>query len=130
MLFQKYEFFGPDYPCHGTKIILYKRDTVESKYKIFGKTGVYKVVDFHNDGDVSKDCMFITLENEISEEITISHLFVAAMFGMMIYGLMLLQYPKAMMNFAEQLLKDKGRSWLTWVLLVILAIWVLIKVFS
>lgn len=58
-------------------------------------------------------------------ELGIVQIFAAALFGMLLYGLVLVQYPKELIAFAESVLEHKSKALLPWTLFVILASWVL-----
>ena len=63
------------------------------------------------------------------QHLTIVEILAASMFGVFLVGLALIQYPKRMINFFKQVLKNKEKMWLSWILWVVVAVWVLIELF-
>jgi hypothetical protein len=64
------------------------------------------------------------------QHLTIVEILAASMFGVFLIGLALIQYPKRMMRFFNQVLKNKEKMWLSWILWIVAAVWVLIELFA
>jgi len=62
-------------------------------------------------------------------ELTIVQVFAGAVFGMFIYGLVLVQYPTELLTFSKTCLNNKRQAWLPFVVLLVLALWVLYAVY-
>lgn len=62
-------------------------------------------------------------------ELNIIQIAAAGLFGILLYGFILIQYPKELLKFSEEVLKDKQKAWLPWLFFVALALWVLYTVF-
>ena len=58
-------------------------------------------------------------------ELDIYQLFAAAMFGMLVYGLALIQYPKQILKLFKEMLKNKYKVWMLWLILIVMSLWVL-----
>jgi hypothetical protein len=63
-------------------------------------------------------------------ELNIVQIFVAAIFGMYIYGLILAQYPEELMRVSGEIVKNKHKAWLPLFIFLLLAIWVLYSILS
>lgn len=63
-------------------------------------------------------------------ELTITQIFAAAILGMYIYGLVLVQYPKELIAFSKSVVKNKHKAALPWTIFAVLALWVLYSVFG
>ncbi len=63
-------------------------------------------------------------------ELTIAQIFAAAILGMYIYGLVLVQYPKELVTFSGEVVKNKQKAVLPWTIFAVLALWVLYSVFG
>jgi len=64
------------------------------------------------------------------QEISVVQLWVGVFLGAMIYGLALVQYPKAIMKFWKEAMSDKTKMWLPFAIYVGLAVWVLVKIYG
>ncbi|MBW2992757.1 hypothetical protein KY345_06080 [Candidatus Woesearchaeota archaeon] len=60
-------------------------------------------------------------------EMSIVQIYAAGLFGILVYGLALVLYPKALTKFMKAVLKNKSKLWLSVVIWVVLAVWVLLK---
>lgn len=72
--------------------------------------------------------VIIVLGIYLLQELAIAQILAASLFGMMLYGLILIQYPKELINFSKAVLKDKKKAVLPWLLIAAVAVWVLIVV--
>lgn len=61
-------------------------------------------------------------------QLTIVQIFAASLFGIALYKLLLAQYPKPFLRFAQEVLKNKQKLWLPGLIWIILALWVLYMV--
>jgi len=62
-------------------------------------------------------------------ELNIAQVFAAALFGIMLYALVLIQYPKELLSFSKKALKNRRKAWLPWLIFIFLALWVLYMLF-
>ena len=74
--------------------------------------------------------MIVVLLKYLLLELTVPQIFVAAVFGMMLYALLLVQHPKTLFAFAQGVLKEQHRSWLPWLIFLGLSVWVLYSIFG
>jgi|GEM_PF-1432692 len=58
-------------------------------------------------------------------ELSIAQIFAAAILGMYIYGLVLVQYPDELIAFSKNVVKNKQKAVLPWIIFAVLAFWVL-----
>ena len=63
------------------------------------------------------------------KELTIAQIMAASLFGIFVYALALVQYPKELDRVYKVILKNQKKMWLSWVIWIVLAVWVLIAVF-
>lgn len=63
-------------------------------------------------------------------ELTIVQIIPAMFFGIMLYALMLIQYPKLMLGFSKEYAKDRWKVWPFWLIYIALSVWVLYVVFA
>ena len=64
------------------------------------------------------------------QELTIAQVVSSILLGIILVGLAVVQFPKEFMNMAKAVLENKGRIWLSWIIFVALAIWILVDVFG
>jgi hypothetical protein len=63
-------------------------------------------------------------------ELTVEQIFAGALFGMLIYGLILVQYPNKLMKFSKEVLKDKQKAMLPWLIFAVISVGVLYSAFA
>ena len=63
------------------------------------------------------------------KEMTVAQIAAAALFGMVLYGLILVQYPNQLIKLSAYVLKNPARAYFPWLLFVVGAICVLVSVF-
>ncbi len=63
------------------------------------------------------------------KELSIAQIMAASLFGIFVYALALVQYPKQLDKVYKVILKNQKALWLPVLVWVVLAIWVLIAVF-
>jgi len=66
----------------------------------------------------------------LTAELNVMQIVSAALFGMMVFGLMIIQYPNAYKKLAEDVMKHKEKAILPWIIFVLLAVWVLYAMFA
>lgn len=62
-------------------------------------------------------------------ELTVEQIFAGALFGMMIYGLILVQYPKEWLTFSKVVLDNKQKAMLPWLIFAVLSLGILYAAF-
>ncbi|MBW2984607.1 hypothetical protein KY361_05800 [Candidatus Woesearchaeota archaeon] len=62
-------------------------------------------------------------------ELSIAQIMAASLFGIMVYGLALVQYKPQLFKLFKVALRDKDKMWLPMLIWLVLAVWVLIAVF-
>ena len=62
-------------------------------------------------------------------EMSISQIVAASLFGMIIYGLFIVQYPDEYLKLAADAMKNKTRVWLPSLIFLVLSLWVLYEAF-
>lgn len=63
------------------------------------------------------------------KELSIAQIMAASLFGIFVYALALVQYPKQLDRVYKVILKNQKKMLLSWVVWLVLAIWVLVAVF-
>jgi hypothetical protein len=63
------------------------------------------------------------------QELNIFQIVTASLFGMLVFGLTLVMYPKSYMKLVDDVIEHKKKAWLPWLVFVLLAVWVLIATF-
>lgn len=62
-------------------------------------------------------------------ELTVEQIFAGALFGMLIYGLILVQYPKELMALSKHIVKNKQKAMIPWLIFAVLAAGILYSAF-
>ncbi|MBW2980266.1 hypothetical protein KY360_02520 [Candidatus Woesearchaeota archaeon] len=63
------------------------------------------------------------------KELSIVQIMAASLFGIFVYALALVQYPKQLDRVYKVILKNQKKMWLSWLVWLVLAVWVLKTVF-
>jgi ABC-type transport system involved in multi-copper enzyme maturation permease subunit len=66
----------------------------------------------------------------ILQELTIAQVMASILLGLILVGLVIVQFPKEFLNLAKAIVENKGKVWLSGIIIVALAIWVLVDVFG
>jgi len=64
------------------------------------------------------------------QEINIIQIWVAALFGMILYGLVMVYYHKGYLKIVDQVFKDRKKAWFIWLVFLAMSIWVLYALFA
>lgn len=63
------------------------------------------------------------------QELSIVQLVAAMFFGFLLMAMFLMPYTKSVLKLAEEVLKNKGKAWLGWLIVIVLSLWVLKELF-
>ena len=63
------------------------------------------------------------------KELSIAQIMAASLFGIFVYALALVQYPKQLDRVYKVILKNQKKMLLSWIVWIVLAVWVLVAVF-
>ncbi len=63
------------------------------------------------------------------KDLSIAQIMAASLFGIFVYALALVQYPKQLDRVYKVILRNQKQMWLPWLVFIALAVWVLIAVF-
>jgi TRAP-type C4-dicarboxylate transport system permease large subunit len=88
--------------------------------KVFNKSGLMTVLML---------LIVLVLGYFLLLDLSIVQLFAAGFFGMAVFGMFIVAYPKAYLSLANEALGDKKKMWLASLIMIILALWVLYAIF-
>ena len=63
------------------------------------------------------------------QELSIVQLVAAMFFGFLLMAMFLMPYTKSVLKLAEEILKNKCKAWLAWLIILVMSLWVLKELF-